>query len=96
MIDAFWVATKAHEEVRAAYAHQVALQRTVELAQASGHLEGMPNRKTMNDARRKIEQALANAETADGALIKIIRDELRSKPEAVMQPIDLPANRRRI
>jgi hypothetical protein len=96
VLDASEAARRAHGEVQERYAHQVALQETIKLAQASGRLVGMPNRQTMNDAREKTKEALQDAEAADYVLIKAIREALRSKPEAVMVPaIVAPVKRRR-
>jgi hypothetical protein len=50
----------------------------------------------MLDAQRQLDSALEAADAADEALIKVIRDELRSKPEAAMLRASLPAQRRSI
>jgi hypothetical protein len=94
--DAFDIASSAHSEVRASYAHRAALRESARLAQESGRLEGVPNADTMMNAHRQLNSAQEAANAADDALIKVIRDELRSRPEAALQPVAaLPAVRRR-
>lgn len=93
-MSAFNVASGAHGEVRGAYAHRDALKESARLAQASGRLEGVPDGDTMMTAHRQLNNALEAAGDADDALIKVLRDELRSKPEAALPPPALPAVRR--
>jgi hypothetical protein len=90
---AFDIASSAHSEVRASYAHRAALRESAALAQESGRLEGVPNADTMMNAHRQLNSAQEAANVADDALIKVIRDELRSRPEAAMPLPALPAVR---
>jgi hypothetical protein len=96
VMDAFEVASRAHDEVWAQYDRRVALKETIRLAQASGDLNIMPNRQEVSEVNRQLNDVLRTAEAADQALIKVIRDELRSKPEAAALPATLPAVRSRI
>jgi hypothetical protein len=97
VMDAFNASRGAHAKVRVQYGRRVALRETSRLAQASGDLKVMPNRQELNEVNRQLDDVLSAADAADEALIKVIRDELRSKPEAAIQPsAALPAMRRRI
>lgn len=96
VLAAFEAASRAHETVRSAYAHRVALRESLTLAQASGRLEGIPDPETMTKAKRQLDGALEAAGAADDMLIDTIRIRLRSKPEAALQPLaGLPAVHRR-
>jgi hypothetical protein len=64
-------------------------------AAASGNPAAAPGSQATKDARKAAELALEMAKAADDALIKVIRDELRSRPEAAMAPVQVPAPRRR-
>lgn len=69
------------------------------VAQLAKQASGLPPIAPEHEALRKITEISSSAEeavrAADGALIKVIRDELRSKPEAAIAPPALPAVRRR-
>ena len=94
VLDAFNVASRAHGEVRTAYAHRDALRESARVGQASGHLQGVPDADTMMKAHRQLESALQAADAADDALIKVLRDELRSKPETIVIQVPTPVARR--
>jgi hypothetical protein len=95
VMDAFNASRGAHAHVRVQYAHRAALRESARLAQETGRLEGVPDAGTMLDAGRQLDGALEAADAADDALIKVIRDELRSKPEAATLPAPVPVVRRR-
>jgi hypothetical protein len=88
-------ADKAHGEVRARCSQLEALREQIRTAQLNGTPQSAPSGETMMNANRQINSALEEAESADDALINIIREELRSKPEAIMPPPARPAVRRR-
>jgi len=83
----------AHATVKVAYSHRAALRESAELAQESGRLGGVPDADTMMDAQRQLDNALKAADAADQALIDVIRNELRSHPEAAVLPVPLPRTR---
>jgi hypothetical protein len=84
VMDAFNVSRGTHATVRVRYSHRAAVQETIQLAQAAGDLNFMPNRQELSEANRQLDNALEAADAADQALIEVIRDELRSMPEAAM------------
>lgn len=92
--DAFTVASRVHDEVWAQYRRRVALNETIRLAQASGDLNMMPNRQEASEVSRQLNDFVGSADAADDALIKVIRDELRSKPEAATLLAPVPAEDR--
>lgn len=53
---------------------------------AAGNSSAGVDDETILKARKAVETALQKAEHEDFALIQVIRDELRSKPEAVIPP----------
>ena len=95
VLDALEAASLAHSEVRARYAHRDALREQIRLAQESGRPQAAPDGQTMLDAHRQIDPALQEAEVKDELLIKLMRDELRSKPGAAALPAAVPVRRRR-
>lgn len=89
-------ADKAHGEVRAARLQLEELREQIRTAQLNGTPQSAPDGETMMNANRQISSAREAADDADDVLVNIIRDELRSKPEAALQPVTaLPAVRRR-
>ena len=88
-------ADKAHGEVRARCSQLGELREQIRTAQLNGTPQSAPTGETMMSANRKINDALEEAESADDALINIIREELRSRPDAATAPPALPAVRRR-
>jgi hypothetical protein len=98
VMDAFTASRGAHAKVRVQYSHRAALRESARLAQQSSRLEGIPDSETMTDAQRQLDNALQAADAADDALIEVIRDELRSKPESAMPTVSVtvPAKRRGI
>lgn len=95
VMEAHKVTRGAHATVKVAYSHRAALRESAKLAQESGRLEGVPDADTMMDADRQLDRALTAADAADDALIQVIRDELRSRPEAVTLPAALPVEHHR-
>jgi hypothetical protein len=95
VMDAFNATRGAHANVKVQHGHRAALRESARLAQESGRLGGVPDADTMMDAQRQLDSALEAADAADDALIKVIRDELRSKPEAATLPATAPAKRRK-
>jgi hypothetical protein len=93
--DAFNVASLAHDEGWAQYDRKVVLNEKIRLAQASSDLNIMPNSQEVSEVNRQLNDLMKSALAADQALIKVIRDELRSKPEAAALPVALPAERSR-
>lgn len=96
VMDAFNAGRRAHAKVRVQYSHRASLKESAQLAQQSGRLEGVLDADTMIDAQRQLDGALERADAADEALIKVIREELRSRPEAATLPAIAPAEHRRI
>jgi hypothetical protein len=87
-------AGKAHGEVRAACLQLEELREQIRTAQLNGTPQSAPSGETMMNANRKINDAREAAETADDVVIMIIREELRSRPEAATEPpAALPAVR---
>jgi hypothetical protein len=86
---------EADATVRAVYSHTAALSEQVRVARASGSPQSGPDASTLKESTRELDAALNAATAADEALIKVIRDELRSRPEAATPPPALPAVRRR-
>jgi hypothetical protein len=91
VMDAFNASRGAHAKVRVQYSHRAALQEQIRTAQANGTPQSAPDSGTTMGAQRKLDDALESADAADEALIKVIRYELRSKPEAALSPVALPA-----
>jgi hypothetical protein len=95
VLDAFENANRAHGEVRTWCSHQEGLREQIRMAQESGRPQAAPDGETMIDARKKLDSAVQDAEAKDVLLIKSIRDELRSKPEAAILPATVPPAKRR-
>ncbi len=94
--EAYEATRGAHAAVVVAYSHRASLWESRRLAAETGRVEGAVSEEIMTDAQRKLGSAQEAAEAADDALIDAIRAELRSKPEAVLQPVTaLPAVRPR-
>lgn len=90
VMNAFNASRAAHARVRVQHGHIAELQEEDRIAQRSGRPQGVPGGESMKDARLKLDDALKAADAADDALINVIRNELRSKPEAVM-PLTVPS-----
>jgi hypothetical protein len=77
----------ADQEVWNLYRQWLTLVEDNKRAVKSGSPWAAADDETMIKARREVNFALEEAETQDQALIKVIRDELRSKPEAAIVPV---------
>ena len=62
---------------------------------AAGNSPAEVDDETILKARKAVETALQRAEHEDFALIQVIRDELRSKPDAVTRSAPQPGERPR-
>lgn len=92
VMDAFKAASQAHNQVRMACSRVEMFREQIRTAQVNGTPRSAPDGDTIMDAQHQLDGALKAAEMADQALIDVIRDELRSKPEAALQPVTaLPA-----
>jgi hypothetical protein len=65
------------------------------LAVESGHPGAAADGETMIRARRAVNPAVAEAEARDEAIIKLIREELRNKPESTSTALEHSVPRRR-
>jgi hypothetical protein len=65
------------------------------LAVESGRPGAAADGETMLRARRAVNPAVAEAETKDEAVTKLIREELRSKPESTSTALEHSVPRRR-
>jgi hypothetical protein len=90
---------KALNEVRVAQnALYLNRERHVALMQrrrgvlTSPHL--FPDRQEQDDMQTRYDKSRKEAWAKDEALIKVIREELRSRPEAAMLPAEVPAKHR--
>jgi hypothetical protein len=87
---AFEATQQADREVSERRWRWLALGEESRLAVASGHPNAAHDGETMIKAHRAIGPALEDAEAMDQALIKVIRDELQSKPQAALTITDPP------
>jgi hypothetical protein len=90
VLHAFEATQQADREVSERYRHWITLGEESRLAVASGHLGAAHEGETMLPAHRAIRPALEEADVKDQALIKVICDQLRSKPEAALTMADPP------
>lgn len=96
VLKAFDETTRADSEVRGHYEQWKMLFEDAKLAAESGRMDAAAQDSELAlKARRNITPALAEAQEKDQALIKLIREELRSKPEATSVAVTVPAERRR-
>lgn len=95
VLEAFRFASDAHIQVLMWYQQYrwTTIASKKQAAQTHGMADGF---NEIVSARRAIDLPAKEAEAADDALIKAIRDELRSMPEAALSPPALPAVRRRL
>lgn len=94
--EAFEEAGRIDSAVRRHYEHWQTLHESAKLAAESGRVDvAARDSDEAVKARKYIAPALAEAQDKDQALIKVIRDELRSKPEAAALPAARPVRRRR-
>ena len=94
VLEAFRFAGQAHIQVLAQYQQYrwTVITSKKQAAQTRGMADGF---KEIVAARRAVDLPAKEAEAADQALIKVIRQELGSKPEATTLPATVPAKRRR-
>jgi hypothetical protein len=83
VVDGYGTARGAHERVRMWYSKLEALGEHI-------YLPG-PDLQAGTYAQRQLNDAVEVAEDANNALVDVIRDELRSRPEAAMPPAEVPA-----
>jgi hypothetical protein len=93
--DAFEATRRADGEVRVRCDRWMAMSEQARLAVASGRPNAAPEGSVMVQARRDVNPALEEAEAKDEAVIKLIRDKLRSKPESIGMTLEPSARRRR-
>lgn len=93
VLDAFEASERAHREVWALYQRYRMMADDNKLAAASGSQAMGHDGKTTVQARHDVDPAVEKAEAMDQALIKVIRDELRGKPEAAMVRVTAPQRR---
>jgi hypothetical protein len=94
VLDAYEVSQRADREVLARYQKYQFITEDNVRAAASGGLGSVHDSQTVGNALKAINPALREAADTDEALIKVIRDELRSRPAAVMPLPIVPAVRR--
>lgn len=87
------VARRAHREVLDRH-HELEQLREAVPGQESALPENAPEREALGRASRKLTSAMEAASAADKELRQLIRDELRSRPEAATPPTAVPAVRR--
>lgn len=90
---AFEATRRADVEVWGLYQQWKMLAEDIRLAVESGHPGAAADGETMIKARRAVNPAIAEAEAKDDLVIKLIRDELRSKPESTGMGL-VPSTRR--
>ena len=92
--EAFEETARADSEARRCYEQWKILHEDAKLAVQSGHTEVAARDSDLAvKARKDIAPALTQALEKDQALIKLIRDELHSKPEAAVMPVTQPVKR---
>jgi hypothetical protein len=96
VIDASNASAYTHAEVRRLYGQYRMMADDSKQAAEAGNPWAAADAETMTKARREVNLGLEAAETQDQALIKVIRNELRSKPEAATLPAALPTRRRMV
>jgi hypothetical protein len=94
VLDASKASERAHREVWARYQRYRMMADDNKLAAETGNQAMAHDGKATVQVRHDVDPAVEEAEAMDQALIKVIRDELRSKPEAAMVPAIEPAKRR--
>jgi hypothetical protein len=90
VLDAFEATRQADLAVSGRYRQWLMLAEDNRLAVESGRPGTAHDGQTMIEARKAVGPALEEAEARDQALIKLIRDELRSKPEAAVTITEVP------
>lgn len=96
VLEAFQAISSAEVEAQGARADFTKVVQRVHAAKESGRAEDAPDKGELVAANEQLEQAIARAQATRERMIEVIRGELRSKPEAALQPVTaLPAVRRR-
>jgi hypothetical protein len=93
--EAFEATRQADLEVWGLYRQYKMLAEDTRLAVESGRPGAAADGETMLRARRAVNPAVAEAETKDEAVTKLIREELRSKPESTSTALEHSVPRRR-
>jgi hypothetical protein len=88
---AYEATRSAHSAVQVRSIRVGTLLDQIESAQLSRGAKAAPDVDTFVAAEEQVKAALKAANAADGALINVIRSELRSRPEAAQPPSALPA-----
>jgi hypothetical protein len=95
VLGAFLAASRAHGEVLFHYRRYRMTVDAVKRQAEATHGMADGSKETV-EAHKVVSTAVEEAEVHDQALIVLIREELRSKPEAAMLPASEPPRRRRI
>lgn len=90
VLEASHDANAAHREVRVCYQRYSMMADDNKLASASGQIGLAHGGEETLAARRAVDPAVDDADAKDARLIMLIRDELRSKPEAARPPSAQP------
>ena len=93
--EAFEATRQADLEVRVLYDRWFMLTEQARTAMESGNFAAAPDGSLVIQARRDVNPALEEAEAKDEAVIKLIRDELRSKPESADMALESSIGPRR-
>lgn len=93
VLDAFEGSEQAHLEVWMRYQRYRTMADDNKLASESGRPGVAHDGHETVAARKAVDPAVEEAEAMDQALVKLIRDELRSKPEAAALPAAVPTRR---
>jgi hypothetical protein len=92
---AFEATRRADLEASGLYQSYVTLAEDNRLAAASGHPGTATDGQTMIKARNAVNPAVQEADAKAEAVIKLIRDELRSKPASTSTALEPSIHRRR-
>jgi len=92
---AFEATRGADLEVRVGYDRWLMLTEQVQTAMESGNFAAAPDGSLVVQARKDVNPALEEAEARDEAVIKLIRDELHSRPQSAVTALMHSAPRRR-
>jgi hypothetical protein len=96
VVAAFEETERAKIEVSELYRYWQALAGDNRLAAESGNPSGAHDSEVVIKARRDVDDALEVSAKKDAVLIALMRDELRSKPDAAMVPATVPAKLHKI
>ena len=96
VMDAFKVTIEAHASALLRYQRYSTMADDNKLAAQSGQSGTAHGGEETIAALRAVNLAIEDAEAKDDQLIRLIRDELRSKPEAATLPATPPIKRHRL